>query len=144
MGKTKIITAVDLVNKSSDRHVILEAISLAKTHNSDVEVLFVIPDQQAGFLQNYIPADMRKKVQQEAEEELADYTQEFDWGEVKYSTLVLRGVVYEKIIEHSEAVKSNFIVIGSNRPSVKDLFIGPNAARVARHASCSVLIVRPD
>jgi nucleotide-binding universal stress UspA family protein len=26
---------------------------------------------------------------------------------------------------------------------LKDFFMGPNAARIARHAECSVMVVRP-
>jgi nucleotide-binding universal stress UspA family protein len=34
------------------------------------------------------------------------------------------------------------IVLASHRPELKDYLLGPNAARVVRHAKCSVLVVR--
>jgi nucleotide-binding universal stress UspA family protein len=34
------------------------------------------------------------------------------------------------------------IVMASHRPELKDYLLGPNAARVVRHAECSVLVVR--
>lgn len=142
MAKKKIIAAVDLVHKTSDSKVVTEAISLAQTHDADVEVVFVIPDQQSTFAQTYIPADMRERVEVEAREELATYADGFPWGDLGHSTQVLHGVVYEKIIEHADQQQASFIVIGANRPTVADLFIGPNAARVSRHALCSVLVVR--
>ncbi len=143
MTKAKIIAAVDLVHKESDRHVVQEAISLAKTHDADIDLVFVIPDQQNSYVQEYIPAEMREQVQTEAENELKAFGTEFDWNQISHETHVLRGVVYEKIIEHAEQLPASFVVIGASRPSVKDLLIGPNAARVSRYASCSVLVVRP-
>lgn len=142
MAKKKIIAAVDLLHKSSDRKVLMEAISLAQTHHADVEIVFVIPDQQSSFAQAYVPAEMREQVEVEARTELVSYVSGFPWSDLHYSTAVLRGVVYEKIIERAEEQNASFIVIGANRPTVKDLFIGPNAARVSRHAICSVLVVR--
>jgi nucleotide-binding universal stress UspA family protein len=35
-----------------------------------------------------------------------------------------------------------FILMASHRPEVKDYLIGPNAAHVAQHADCSVLVLR--
>ncbi|MEO0863555.1 MAG: universal stress protein, partial [Pseudomonadota bacterium] len=34
------------------------------------------------------------------------------------------------------------IFVGAHRPELKDYLIGPNAARVARHAQQSVFVVR--
>ena len=34
------------------------------------------------------------------------------------------------------------IVIGSHRPEMQDYLLGPTAAKVVRHAKCSVLVVR--
>jgi nucleotide-binding universal stress UspA family protein len=34
------------------------------------------------------------------------------------------------------------IIIGSHSPSMQDYLLGPNAARVVRHANCSVLVIR--
>jgi len=143
MTKTKILAAVDLVHKDSDAHVIQEAILLAKTHDHDVEVVFVIPDQENSYVQGYIPADMRQQVVDDASRDLETYARGFDWCGVAHGIKVLRGVVYERLIARAEAQAASFVVIGASKPSVKDLLIGPNAARVSRHAPCSVLVVRP-
>ncbi|WP_421702951.1 universal stress protein [Aliiroseovarius sp.] len=143
MTKPKILAAVDLVHKDSDAHVIQEAILLAKTHDHEVEVIFVIPDQENSYVQEYIPADMHQQVVDDAAGDLKAYALGFDWNGVAHDTKVLRGVVYERLIARAEAQGASFVVIGASRPSVKDLLIGPNAARVSRYAPCSVLVVRP-
>jgi nucleotide-binding universal stress UspA family protein len=33
-------------------------------------------------------------------------------------------------------------VVGAHRQDLKDYLLGPNAARVVRHADCSVYVVR--
>ena len=37
---------------------------------------------------------------------------------------------------------ADLIVMASHRPELKDYLLGPNSARVVRHAECSVLVVR--
>ena len=143
MTKSAILVAVDLQHDAFDGQVVGEAVKLAKTHDSAIEVVFVIPDQQDGYAQHFVPDEMRARVQQEADRDLKAFGEQVDWQDVEYSTKVLRGVVYEKIIERADQLNAAFIVIGANRPNLKDFFIGPNAARVARHTNCSVLIVRP-
>jgi nucleotide-binding universal stress UspA family protein len=36
----------------------------------------------------------------------------------------------------------DLVVVGSHRPTMKDYLLGTNAARVIRHARCSVLVPR--
>jgi nucleotide-binding universal stress UspA family protein len=144
MATVKIIAAVDLHHRESDACVVHEAIMLAQSHEATVELVFVIPDQQNTYVQAYIPDDMRDQVEVDARKDLDAYAGEFDWNGISCTTKVLRGVVYEKLIEHADELSARFIVIGANRPTVKDLFIGPNAARVSRFASCCVLVVRPE
>ena len=144
MPNVKIIAAVDLHHRDWDSCVVREAIMLAQSHGAEVELVFVIPDQQNSYVQEYIPADMRERVEVDARKDLDAYAAEFDWQGVPFTTRILRGVVYETLIEHADQLQARFIVIGANKPKVKDLFIGPNAARVARYASCCVLVVRPE
>ncbi|MDH3475684.1 MAG: universal stress protein [Rhodospirillales bacterium] len=39
-------------------------------------------------------------------------------------------------------MKADLIITGSHKPNVSDYLLGSNAARVVRHASCSVFVVR--
>ena len=38
--------------------------------------------------------------------------------------------------------EADLIVVGSHRPAMRDYLLGTNAARVVRHAHCSVLVAR--
>ena len=58
------------------------------------------------------------------------------------SQSVRQGTVYREILAEADAVGADLIVMGSHRPELKDYLLGPNAARVVRHAQTSVLVVR--
>ena len=56
--------------------------------------------------------------------------------------VVENGTVYREIVEAAKDLDIEHIVMGANRPSLADYLLGPNSARVARHAGCSVTVVR--
>lgn len=143
MSKTSIIAAVDLEHEESDRHVASEALSLAQSHNADLHLVFVIPDQHHSYVQNYVPKEMKEQVVKDAQAELGSFAATLEPGDTSVQTHVRRGSVYNEVIDISDEIGADFVVVGSNKPGLGDFFIGPNAARVARHAQCSVMVVRP-
>jgi len=50
--------------------------------------------------------------------------------------------VYREIVEAAKDLDIDHIVMGAHSPSLADFLLGPNSARVARHAGCSVTVVR--
>ncbi len=143
MPKISILAAVDLQHAQSDQHVAAEAIALATSHAADLHFVFVIPDQHHSYVQNYVPREMKTRVTADAKAELEAFAASLDAPGLVSATHVRRGTVYTEIIALSDDLGANFVVVGSNKPGLSDFFIGPNAARVARHARCSVLVVRP-
>lgn len=55
---------------------------------------------------------------------------------------IVRGHAYRSIVEYAEKGGFDCIVIGSHKPGLSEFLIGSTAARVVRHASCSVLVHR--
>lgn len=47
-----------------------------------------------------------------------------------------------EVARYAEAHGTGLIILGSHQPGVQDYFLGSTAARVARRAPCSVMIVR--
>ncbi|MBE9476665.1 MAG: universal stress protein, partial [Proteobacteria bacterium] len=60
----------------------------------------------------------------------------------KVRHLVVTGNAYEEILKVAAADGASLIVIGAHKPDFKDFLLGPNAARVVRHSTCSVFVVR--
>ena len=61
---------------------------------------------------------------------------------MKAETIVRHGSIYEEILDAAEEIEADQIVIGAHRPQLSDYLLGPNTARVVRHAKCSVNVVR--
>ena len=61
---------------------------------------------------------------------------------VKTQRLVAVGKVYAEILAAATEINADLIVLASHNPEISDFLIGSNAAKVARHADRSVLIVR--
>lgn len=55
---------------------------------------------------------------------------------------VRSGNAPSNILKSAEEHDADLIIIGSHTPGFSDYFIGSTAARVVRHAQCSVLVVR--
>ena len=47
-----------------------------------------------------------------------------------------------QITEVAREIGADLIIVGAHHPSAMDYFLGSTAARVARRADCSVLILR--
>ena len=47
-----------------------------------------------------------------------------------------------QILEWAESNKVDCIIINSHKPGLQDYFLGSTAARVVRHAQCSVHVIR--
>ncbi|MHA1565371.1 MAG: universal stress protein [Alphaproteobacteria bacterium] len=143
MTEKIILAAVDLHHKEADKNVADEAMALAKIHGADVHLVFVIPDVQDGYIQAYIPPEMKANVEKDAKKDLDAFSASLEDGMTTIKTHVLRGIIYAEIIKLSERIKADIIVVGAHKPGFIDFFQGPNSTRVARHAECSVMIVRP-
>jgi universal stress protein F len=56
--------------------------------------------------------------------------------------LVKQGNASNTILDEAEAIGADCIVLGSHRPDYRDFLIGSTAARVVRHAQCTVVVER--
>ena len=52
------------------------------------------------------------------------------------------GHPYKTILEVAEEKGAELIIVASHQPDLQDYFLGSTAAKVVRHATCSVLVVR--
>lgn len=55
---------------------------------------------------------------------------------------VRNGGSYSNILESAKENKADLIIINSHKPGLQDYFLGSTAAKVVRHAHCSVLVER--
>lgn len=55
---------------------------------------------------------------------------------------VRAGHPYKTILEVAEEKSADLIIVASHQPELQNYFLGSTAAKVVRHATCSVLVVR--
>ena len=61
---------------------------------------------------------------------------------LKMEVEVRTGHSYNTILDVAKEKNADMIIIASHRPGLQDYFLGSTAAKVVRHATCSVLVVR--
>jgi len=54
------------------------------------------------------------------------------------------GTAHDQILETASDLQVDAIVMMARKPGISSYFIGSNAERVVRHASCSVFVIRGD
>ncbi len=59
-----------------------------------------------------------------------------------YDLTVVKGHIYDNILKTADRIGADVIVLGAHRPDLEDYLLGPNSARVVRHAKQSVFVVR--
>lgn len=57
-------------------------------------------------------------------------------------SIVRNGVVFDEIVSQAKKSGVDAIVMASAKPSLRSYLLGSNAAKVVRHAPCSVFVVR--
>lgn len=150
MAKKKVLVPVDLAHKSSWIKALPAGVDQAKVLNGEVWLMTVVPHMTSGLDWRYairgeeegsIDYDIKDFVKQ-AENRLGELAQEYVPKEFFGGTIAAHGTIYERIVDAANEINADIIVMAAHRPSLKDYLLGPNTARVARHARCSVQIVR--
>ncbi|EIE51066.1 universal stress protein UspA [Salipiger aestuarii] len=139
---TPILLAVDINDLASSDHLAQAAIALARAQGAKIHVLNVIPGSGMAMVGAYLGADQEKRIRAEARAKLADWAERVLPEDVFAGLHVTQGTIYHEIIGAANRLSASAIVVGAHRPALKDYLVGPNAARVVRHASQTVLVVR--
>ena len=137
-----ILLPVDLNHDSSWRKALPQAVALARAEGAELHVLTVIPDFGKSIVGSYFPEGFSEKATAQSEAALARLVAEQVPGDVAVSTHVKHGTIYKRIMEMAATLDCDLLVMASHRSEMKDYLIGPNAARVVRHADRSVFVVR--
>ena len=141
MFKT-ILVPVDLGEESSWRKALPAAVLHARSEGGNLVLMTVVPDFGENIVESYFPADFADKAMAKAGADLEAFRAAHVPGDVPSKAMVRTGNIYHEIITAAGEIGADLIVMASHRPALSDYLLGPNAARVVRHARCSVLVVR--
>ena len=138
----EILLPIDLGDVESSRKAVSTAIELSRTEGARLQLLCVVPGFGMSIVSQFFPEGFEEKSLAEAANQLDDFIAKNVPSEIASRAVVANGTVYEEILKAAREAKCDLIVMASHRPELKDYLLGPNAARVVRHAACSVLVVR--
>lgn len=137
----KILVAVDLEDEALMAKMLKTAGEIAALHNAQitlVHVASVLPTDVA----LHLPEDYEKQMVEEVKGKLGKLAGGEGFSAEAVQTTVRFGATYQEILAEAEDHGADLIIVGCHRPDITDYLLGSNAARVVRHASCSVFVVR--
>ncbi len=138
----QILLPVDFGAQDSADKAIAAAVGLCRQFGADLHVVTVLPGYSMSIISQYFPADYEKKAGQAMLKQIQDFIAKTVPGGLTAHAHVATGTIYKEILFCGQSVGCDLIVVGSNRAGHEEYLLGPNAARVVRHAKCSVFVVR--
>ena len=138
IGKILIPLPVDSANANSE--AVAMAVNIAKTNGAKI-ILFHVNETMPGYVSAHLPADFTKEAMKTTMADLSATAEKH--GVDKECEIVVRsGNPAAEILEFAGEAGVDIIVMASHDPVIADYLLGSVAARVVRHAHCSVLVVR--
>lgn len=137
-----ILLPVDLADRNSWTSALRVALEQVRLHGATLHVVSVLPDFGMSVVGSYFRKDYEKEALAAFATALRDWVDTHVPEDVTVRPHVLHGSIYDEILRAANKLDADLIVIGSHRPELKDYLLGPNAARVVRHARQSVYVVR--
>lgn len=138
----KLLLTVDINDPKSAVRSTEVAADMAQQYCAVLHVLNVVPDQGMAIVSASMAADYGEAAMESAEVELKRWAADNIPSDIATELHIVRGKVYDQIIRTANALAVDCILVGAHSPALQDYLIGPNAARVARHATQSVFVLR--
>ena len=136
MFKT-ILVPIDVGNADNSNHVI----NIAVTNGDDdarIMLLNVVEDIPK-WVAVELPDGFQEKSYQDSKKQLEAIAKA---SGANVETEVRIGHPYQTILDTVKELGCDLIVIASHQPELQDFLLGSTAAKVVRHARCSVMVVR--
>lgn len=137
-----ILLSIDLADDKDCVPALEAAISLTRLYSAKLHIVSVLPDFGMSQVGTYFPKGFEASSLSAFAEALGTWVSENVPAEIDVHPHVLHGTIYDEVLRAADKLAVDLIVIGAHRPKLKDYLLGPNAARVVRHARQSVYVVR--
>jgi universal stress protein F len=102
-------------------------------------VLLNVIEEMPVWVASSFPAGILDESKRSSHKELSRLAEA---ANINASIDVRLGHTYRTILVVADEIEADLIVIASHRPGLQDYFLGSVAAKVVRHAKCSVLVMR--
>lgn len=115
----------------------MEAARLLKSPGGKIAAVHVL-EPVPGFASYYLPPDHETAAKDAARSEMAQRI----GPEADAEIVILSGNPGLTLTEYADAIGADCIIVGSHKPELQDYLLGSTSARVVRHASCAVHVLR--
>ena len=137
-----ILIPIDLADKQSIAAVLPIAVNFASTFGAKLHFIYIIPDYGMKMIEDYLPKNWIKDQKSKYDMQIKNLVMPYVKDDIEVDFYVGRGGIYDEIINYSNQVDANLIILAAVRPQLKDYMLGPNASKIVRHANVSVLVLR--
>lgn len=141
-----IVVPLDISDSESFNAVLPVVVDFIVSHKSKIHFVYIIPDFGMKLIEDYLPkhwitnqierceAQIKELVDRSLPNNLKD--------KIKAEFYIGRGTIYDEVINYSNNVKADLIIISAVRIQLKDYMLGSNSSKIVRHSTTSVLVVR--
>ena len=141
-SKDIILVPIGFTNQSIV--ALKQAVTIARHTNSQLYLLSVVemPTAIQKIFSDY--EEKQKLFKQKLRENLIELSQMYCEGIQNIEFFVKSGKIYDQITELADSVNANLIIMGTEGTpkEIKKKFIGSNANKVVRSASCPVITIK--
>ncbi len=138
----KILVPLDITEPEDAKRLLKTAEELAGLRKDQLHAVTVVPSYSMPIVGSYFKTGEEGKMLQHAQKALKDFLSANAAHPESVSGHIAHGSIYDEIMKVADKLDCDLIVIGAHRPELSDYLLGPNAARVVRHAKQSVYVVR--
>ena len=143
MFKT-ILLPIDLGAPASWNKALPAVFRLSQLEGLILHVVTVVPDFGMSVVGSFFESDFEDRALHKAGEDLSAWVNQNIPEGIEVHPHVAHGRVYEEIMKAADKLDVDAVVMASHTPELGDYLLGPNAARVVRHARQSVFVVRGE
>lgn len=132
---TKVLVPVSLAEGAETQ----KAFELARQFcgaDGEIHAMHVV-ETVPTFSESFVPSEVMQQMEEQSKQAF-DALVPKDVAQKE----VLHGAAGALILQHAEKIGADCIIVASHRPGLADYFLGSTAARVVRHAQCSVHVLR--
>jgi nucleotide-binding universal stress UspA family protein len=138
----KILVPIDTAEPEIAEPAVYFAAQLAALSNAAVRLMHVLPSLPS-YLRDWVPSDVAAARETTDRAMLQQMAERAGLPKDRLSIAMRAGVVADEVLAEAEFWGAHLIVVGAHRPLMRQYLLGSNAEKIARHANCSVMVVRP-
>ncbi|WP_298257944.1 universal stress protein [uncultured Litoreibacter sp.] len=139
----RILVAIDLHQAADRANLLAEAVTYAQVTSSKLILLNVVDiDFDSSMVDRF--KDVKNQYASAAKNKLADVAKRHVPDDLIEDIKVTTGRSYSKVIDAARELEVDMIMMAAHKEGMKDYLLGMTAARVVRHAPCTVLVVRTN